>query len=157
MSEKYQGGCGCGHIRYEFSIKPMIVHCCHCTFCQRETGAAFAVNALVESSAVVISGEQPILVDTPSESGNGQKIARCPECQMAVWSHYRGFGESVSFIRVGTLDDTTQTPPDVHIYVKSKQPWFQLPANAPNFEKFYDVKQTWSDESMLRLKKLRES
>lgn len=151
MSEKYAGGCGCGHIRYEFSQKPLIVHCCHCSSCQRETGAAFAVNALIESSDVVVKDHQPVLVNTPSESGKGQQIARCPECQMAVWSHYGGFGENVSFIRVGTLDDTTQTPPDVHIFVQSKQPWFQLPSATPSFEKFYNIKEIWSDESLLRL------
>ncbi|MCB1582196.1 MAG: GFA family protein [Marinicella sp.] len=155
MSEKLIGGCNCGRIRYRLTQQPLIVHCCHCSWCQRETGAAFAVNALVETSSVINEGDQVVLIDTPSESGKGQKIARCPECQVAVWSHYAGFGENVSFIRVGTLDQPTQTPPDVHIFTESKQPWFQLPADTPSFGKYYSTRQVWSEESMLRLKKLR--
>ncbi|NNL18586.1 MAG: aldehyde-activating protein, partial [Boseongicola sp.] len=40
-----EGGCTCGHVRYRVSSEPMIVHCCHCTWCQRQSGSAFAVNA----------------------------------------------------------------------------------------------------------------
>ena len=154
MSEKFTGGCNCGRIRYRLTQPPLIVHCCHCSFCQRETGAAFAVNALVETSSVMNEGGPVALINTPSESGKGQKIARCPDCQIAVWSHYAGFGEKVCFIRVGTLDDPAQAPPDVHIYTQSKQAWFQLPVNKPSFEQYYPTKQVWSEESLLRLKKI---
>jgi hypothetical protein len=37
----YDGGCTCRHLRYRMTSKPMFVHCCHCRWCQRETGASF--------------------------------------------------------------------------------------------------------------------
>jgi len=62
---------------------PLIVHCCHCRWCQRETGTAFALNALIEAERVTLLAAEPELVDTPSHSGKGQKIARCPSCRIA--------------------------------------------------------------------------
>lgn len=49
-----QGGCACGHIRYQIEKPFLLVHCCHCTACQREVGSAFAINAIVESSLVTL-------------------------------------------------------------------------------------------------------
>lgn len=70
---------------------------------------------------------QPELVNTPSNSGKGQKILRCPNCRIALWSHYAGAGHRVSFVRVGTLDEPDRLPPDIHIFTSSKQPWVVLP------------------------------
>ena len=75
-----EGGCDCGGVRYRMNVEPIIVGCCHCRWCQRETGSAFVINAMVETSNLDITGET-VMVQTPSASGNGQKIARCPKCQ----------------------------------------------------------------------------
>jgi hypothetical protein len=133
---------------------PLFVHCCHCRSCQRETGTAFALNALIESDRVERLAGQPEPVLTPSASGKGQTIVRCPNCRVAVWSHYAGFGDAVCFVRVGTLDDPDAVPPDVHIYTESKQPWVQLPADAIAVEGYYDMKALWPSDSRARLKSL---
>src|SRR5690348_18339972 len=83
-----EGGCTCGHIRYRLNGKPLIVHACHCTWCHRETGTAHGLNALYEADRVVHLKAEPEIVDTPSASGKGQRIARCPNCKVAVWSNY---------------------------------------------------------------------
>ena len=149
MSE-LAGGCTCRAVRYRLTTAPIIVHCCHCRWCQRETGASFALNAVIEADRVILDGGAPERVVTPSASGKGQKILRCPTCKVAVWSHYAGGGEAFSFIRVGTLDEPDRLPPDVHIFTASKQPWVTLPAGARAFEEFYDPKVVWSDESRAR-------
>jgi hypothetical protein len=133
----------------------MIVHCCHCRWCQRETGTAFALNAVIESSRVERLAGEPETVQTPSESGKGQKIVRCPTCRVAVWSHYAQAGEAASFIRVGTLDEPDRLPPDVHIYTASKQPWVILPPGARAVEAFYKPAEVWSPESRARMQALR--
>jgi hypothetical protein len=130
---------------------PLFVHCCHCRWCQRESGASFALNALIESNRVVLlSGTQPEIVDTPSESGRGQRIHRCPVCKIAVWSNYGGGGDAVRFVRVGTLDDPDRLPPDIHIYTASKQPWVVLPPGVPAVEAYYDAQKYWPAESLER-------
>src|SRR5215470_6561506 len=71
------GGCTCRFVRYRMTSKPMFVHCCHCRWCQRETGTAFALNALIEADRVQLLQGHVDAVDTPSNSGKGQKISRC--------------------------------------------------------------------------------
>ena len=130
--------------------RPLFVHCCHCRWCQRESGAAFALNAMIESDRVENLGVEPELVDTPSDSGLGQKIARCPSCRVALWSHYAGSGPITKFVRVGTLDDPDMLPPDVHIFTTSKQAWVLIPEGAPAFAEYYDREVLWPQESLLR-------
>ncbi|HMB76008.1 MAG TPA: GFA family protein [Kiloniellaceae bacterium] len=149
------GGCDCRAVRYRMTGAPLVVHCCHCRWCQRETGASFALNAMIEADRVVLLKGAPEVVLTPSESGKGQKIVRCPDCKIALWSHYAGGGEALKFLRVGTLDDPDRLPPDLHIFTASKQPWVVLPEDAPAFPAFYDRKAIWSAESLARLKALR--
>jgi len=144
------GGCTCRAVRYHLTTAPIIVHCCHCRWCQRETGASFALNAVIEADRVVVDSGKPELVVTPSASGKGQKILRCPTCKVAVWSHYAGGGEAFSFIRIGTLDEPDRLPPDLHIFTASKQPWVTLPDGARAFAEFYDPKVEWPKESLAR-------
>ena len=144
------GGCDCKAVRYRMTTAPLFVHCCHCRWCQRESGASFALNAMIEADRVVNLGIEPEVVHTPSDSGLGQKIARCPTCKVAVWSHYAGSGPITKFVRVGTLDEPDLLPPDVHIFTASKQPWVVLPEGAPVFEEYYDRDELWPNESLAR-------
>ena len=145
-----EGGCDCKAVRYRLESAPLIVHCCHCRWCQRESGAAFALNAVIESDRLSLLGEAPELVDTPSASGAGQQIARCPHCRVAVWSHYAGAGPLLSFVRVGSLDNPDLLPPDVHIYTASKQPWVLLPVGARSYPEYYERDAVWSTQSLAR-------
>ena len=152
MTFRLEGGCGCKDVRYRMESKPLFVHCCHCRWCQRETGASFALNAMIESDRLTVLGAKPELVDTPSQSGKGQKIARCPKCRIAVWSHYAGAGPLLSFVRVGTLDDPDRLPPDIHIFTASKQPWVMIPPGMPSVTEYYDREKYWPAESLERRK-----
>ncbi|MDL5030786.1 GFA family protein [Pelomonas sp. APW6] len=145
-----EGGCDCRAVRYRVLGAPLFVHCCHCRWCQRESGSAFALNALIEAERVECLGLAPELVATPSESGAGQQIARCPQCRVAVWSHYAGSGPLVKFLRVGTLDDPDLLPPDIHIFCSSKQPWFSLPPGAVAVPEYYDRQRYWPADSLAR-------
>lgn len=150
MIVSHEGGCTCREIRYRLEGTPLIVHGCHCRYCQRETGAAFAVNALFVHSDVTLTAGTPETILTPSASGKGQRIVRCPTCKIAVWSHYPQSGDLIAFVRVGTLDEPGRLPPDIHIYTSSKQAWFELPAGARSVAEFYDPRTTWSPESLAR-------
>jgi len=146
----FDGGCTCRAVRYRMHTEPLIVHCCHCRWCQRETGASFALNALIEADRVELLSGAPEVVDTPSESGVGQRISRCLRCRIALWSNYGGAGDKVRFVRVGTLDDPRALAPDVHIFTRSKQPWITVPPSTPSFEVYYDAEKLWLAESLAR-------
>ena len=146
----YDGGCTCGFVRYRMATKPMFVHCCHCRWCQRETGASFALNAMIEADRVQLQQGEVEVIITPSNSGKGQKISRCPKCHIAVWSNYAGAGGAVYFVRIGTLDEPDRLPPDIHIFTASKQAWVVLPPDTPVVKEYYDRNDYWLQESLER-------
>ena len=145
-----EGGCACGAVRYRMTGAPMFVNCCHCRWCQRESGAAFALNAMIEADRVVLLKGAPEMVMTPSASGQGQNFARCPECWVALWSNYAGAGDALRFVRVGTLDQPDRLPPDIHIYTASKQPWVVIPPGTPAVPEYYDRRDYWPAASLVR-------
>jgi hypothetical protein len=145
-----EGGCTCRQVRYRLLDRPLFVHCCHCTWCQRESGTAFALNALIEAELIELVSGTVEAVDTPSASGKGQKISRCPTCRIAVWSNYAGAGDAVRFVRVGTLDEAASVPPDIHIFTASKQPWVILGDDVPVVPEYYRASEHWPKESLER-------
>ncbi|MGN6378344.1 MAG: GFA family protein [Gaiellales bacterium] len=149
MNVPADGGCSCGEIRYRLTSEPLVVHCCHCLNCQRQTGSAFVINVLIETDRVELLSGEPRPVDVPRDDGTAQKIYRCPTCQIAVYSDYGR--PDVRFVRAGTLDDPSQVTPDVHIFTRSKLPWITLPEPAPAFEVYYDRNAVWTRESLDRI------
>lgn len=154
MAEAMTGRCTCGAVRYEMVETPLFTHCCHCSWCQRETGTAFVLNALIETEYLKVLSGDPVVVDTPSESGKGQRIRRCPDCQVALWSTYGG-SEAVSFVRVGTLETPAACPPDIHIFTTTKLPWIALEDGKPVMEAFYRRSEHWPKASLERLEALK--
>jgi len=144
-----EGGCACGALRYRLGSAPMFVHCCHCRDCQRQTGSAFVLNALIETDRVALLSGAPTPVAVPTDSGRPHLICRCPTCQTAVWSDYGARGV-LRFVRVGTLDEPSALPPDVHIFTRSMLPWVILPDSVPAFEVYYDMNTLWPAESLER-------
>ncbi|KAM5444171.1 hypothetical protein MferCBS31731_000688 [Microsporum ferrugineum] len=152
-----EGGCACKAVRYQVKTAPLIVHCCHCTWCQRETGSAFVINAVIESDRCVLLEGKTETVKTPSASGRGQGIVRCSSCRVALWSHYPDTEKLTSFVRVGTLDEPNALPPNIHIFTSTKQKWVVIPADVPVLEAFYRVEETWSKESLERMEALKSA
>ncbi len=147
-----KGHCACGLAHYEMTEKPLIVHCCHCCWCQRESGSAFALNAFIEAKYVKLTKGAVETVDIPSESGTGQRVHRCAECKVALWANYLGLGTDFSFVKVGTLENPDQCSPEVHIFTESKQPWVTLAKGLPVYEKYYRRDEAWSDKAIARFR-----
>jgi len=147
--ENLDGRCACGNVRFRLTSKPMFVHCCHCRDCQRQTGSAFVINALIETDRIELLSGAPEPVAVPTDSGRPHDVYRCPGCKTALWSDY-GRRPAIRFVRVGTLEDPASLLPDVHIYTRSKLPWVGLPENVAAFEVYYDMKTQWPAESLAR-------
>jgi hypothetical protein len=148
-----EGGCSCGAVRYRLTSDPLFVNCCHCLNCQRQTGSAFVINALIELDRVEILAGEPQLVDVPRDDGSAQGIFRCPSCQTALYSRYGH--PAVDFVRAGTLDAPASVSPDAHIFTRSKLPWVTLPESVPSFEVYYDRDALWPTDSLERIRALR--
>jgi hypothetical protein len=149
MTDSLEGRCACGAVRYRLASLPMFVHCCHCLDCQRQTGSAFVLNAIIEADRIELLAGAPVPVTVPTDSGRPHEIYRCPTCQTAMWSDY-GRRPNYRFVRIGTLDQPASLAPDVHIFVRSKQPWITLPPDARAFDVFYELEQEWPAESLAR-------
>lgn len=146
------GGCICGHVRYRMESAPIIVHGCHCRYCQRMTGSAFSVNAMIEADRVTLISEgKPEAIHTPSALPEGQMIHRCPRCFVILWSNHSLLGEAIVLVCTGTLDDASQLSPDVHCFTATKHRWIALPQGIPAFEGDYDSEKVWSADARARL------
>jgi hypothetical protein len=132
--------------------EPLIVHCCHCLNCQRQTGSAFVINMLIETKRLEVVVGEPNAVDVPRDDGSMQTVWRCPTCQTALFSQYTS--PRIRFVRAGTLDDPSAVAPDVHIFTRSKVPWVSIPDSVPAVEVFYDMKEVWPKQSLERLEAL---
>ena len=148
MSGRREGGCACGALRYRLASEPMFTHCCHCLNCQRQTGSAFVVNLMIEADRVELLRGEPHVVDAPRDDASAQRVFRCSECQVAIYSEYSR--PEVLFVRAGTLDAPREIVPDVHIFTRSKVEWVTLPEGAPAFDVYYDTEQLWPPESLRR-------
>lgn len=126
----------------------MFVNCCHCHECQRQTGSAFVINAVIETDRIELLAGSPEAVTVPTGSGRPHDIHRCPTCRVAVWSDY-GRRPVIRFVRVGTLDEPAALPPMAHVFTRSKLPWVHV-QGAPSFEEFYDVAAQWTAASLER-------
>ncbi len=149
MGNALEGGCFCRAVRYRLASDPMFVHCCHCLNCQNQTGSAFVINALIETSRIELLSGDPDVTELQAGGGGPHDVYRCPVCRTAVWSDY-GRRPGMRFVRVGTLDDPTALSPDVHIFTRSKQPWVGIPAEVPSFDVFYELEAQWPAASLER-------
>ena len=155
MSVPREGGCSCGAVRYRLTAEPLFVNCCHCLNCQRQTGSAFVINALIEASEVELLAGSPQVVEVARDDGTMQRIYRCATCQIAVYSVYTR--EEFRFVRAGTLDDPSSVTPDAHIYTRSKVPWVQIPDTVPAFDEYYDTPTMWPAASLERARAVMSS
>jgi hypothetical protein len=115
----------------------------------------FRRQCLIEASQVELLKGKPTQKTLPSASGKGQVFWRCADCGVTVWSNYPQAGPNIHFIRVGTLDDPSRAPPDIHIYTSTKQPWVVLPEGVPAVAEFYQPADYWSAEIKTRFEAAR--
>ena len=151
------GQCTCGACAFRLTRAPIVTHACHCTWCQRETGGAFAINAVVETTSVEMLKGAPVTFAMPSQSGKGQVLHRCSDCGVTLWSNYAGSGPAMAFVRVGTLEPGHGIVPDVHIFTSTKLPWVPLPEGAAVYEEFYSPPDVWGAEGLARFRAAREA
>lgn len=147
----HYGGCSCGKVRFRLTAEPIVTHCCHCRQCQRLTGSAFVLNAIVEKDAVALLCGEPVSVRF---EGTTHTAWFCSACGTYVYSAYAGRFEGCRFVRVGALDDPDAFPPDVHIFTGSKQPWVLLPEDVPSFPASYEWEAVLPEKSLRRLRAL---
>ncbi|WP_159716298.1 GFA family protein [Geminicoccus flavidas] len=151
MARTFEGGCLCGAVRLRLEDEPILTHACHCRFCQRVTGAPFAVNAMIELDRITLTGQDPEAVHTPSALPAGQKLHRCWTCRAMLWSNHSLLGDRIAIVPVGILDEAEAMVPDIHCFTATRHPWVVLPDDRPCFAGEYDSELVWSDRVKARI------
>ena len=148
-AEVLEGRCACGAVHYRLTSGPMFVHCCHCLDCQRQTGSAFVLNALIETDRIEVLTGETVPVRVPTDSGRPHDIYRCVTARPRCGAITAG-GQSSASCGWARLNSHRRLKPDVHIYTRTKVPWVQLPEGVPVFREYYDAKVLWPAASLER-------
>lgn len=129
----YEGGCLCGAIRYRCEGEPLTLYTCHCTDCQRQTGAAFGMSLMVLREKLQLLSGTPVTYTKRMPDDGREKYAKlCGTCGSRVWVEF-SMAPAVANIKPGTLDNTRWLQPIGHIWTGSAQPWVRTAGNELSF------------------------
>lgn len=129
-----EGGCLCGAVRYRARGEPTRTVVCHCTFCQRATGSAFALWPTYSRKSLEVSGSLSGYEHRSDESGRWIRLHFCPQCGATVTSTFEKEQGEISVLG-GTFDDTGWIRVDKHVWTRSAQHWVVIPDDALRFPK----------------------
>jgi hypothetical protein len=122
MSTPLTGSCLCGEIRYTIGVAITELRACHCTHCQKASGAGGSVNAMVPSSAFTVTHGTPRRFTVTADSGRTLYRYFCGDCGSPIYSQRATTPETVS-VRAGTLDSAEGMRITTNIWTKSARPW----------------------------------
>jgi hypothetical protein len=130
---KHEGGCYCGSLRYAVASDPPNTAICHCKSCQRQTGSAFSVMIAVPRGSLSMDGS----VATYEITGDNGAVSRryfCAKCGSPIAIDPATI-PAVTFLSVGSLDDTSWVKPEVQLWCESAQSWVHVSEGTRNFPK----------------------
>ena len=140
MTQIHEGGCLCGGVRYVVNGDPARVTVCHCTWCQRRTGTAFAVESLFNIAQVEISGQTNRFRSVSDESGRWLDLEFCPKCGTSIGFTFERLPDH-RMIDCGTFDDPGWVSPERfefrYVFLRSAQCWSDVPEGAQTFDEFF--------------------
>lgn len=126
------GQCLCGAISYRVSGEPQMSGVCHCKNCQRQSGSAYSVLFGVMNDQISIQGD-PMIYEDRSETGNIVERHFCGKCGSPLLTTVPT-QPGVTFVKAGTLDETSHLDPQMHFWTKSAQKWVVIDPGVPQME-----------------------
>jgi hypothetical protein len=129
MTPPLSGGCLCGAVRYQISSAVTELRACHCTACQKHSGAGGTVNALVPSADVKFTQGKPKRFTMKADSGRTLHRYFCGDCGSPLYSQ-REIAPERMVIRAGTFDNPPPMKISAHIWTGSKRNWSHIDADA---------------------------
>lgn len=131
MDDRFTGSCRCGEVRYTLAIPALpLTYACHCHQCQKWSGSAFSLQAMVPEASLAITGPVVTYEKVTEDRLSLQRI--CGVCHARLYNtNTRRPG--IAVVRAGTLDGSEALACVAHIYTRHKQAWFALPDDVPNW------------------------
>ena len=133
MQLPLSGACQCRRVRYEINEEPLTVYACHCTECQRQSGSAFSLSMVVPRESITVVSGKPKEWLRAHESGRIISCIFCGDCGTRLYHNPRA-NMAITVVKSGTLDDAAQLRPVGHIWTRSAQKWFAIPADAVTYD-----------------------
>ena len=130
---KIEGGCLCGQVRFKADAEPLFQAVCHCKDCQKQGGTAYSVVIGVPDAALTVTGETATYEHA---GGSGGQVSRvfCPRCGSPILTRAAA-APGLAIVKAGTLDDTSELDPKVHVWTESAMPFTKIPEGAMAFGK----------------------
>jgi len=125
MPAPLTGSCLCGAIRYAISAPVTELRACHCTHCQKASGAGGSVNAAIPSAAFDITQGTPKRYACTADSGRTLYRYFCGDCGSPIYSQRATTPETV-VVRAGTFDHAEGMKITANIWTKSARPWAHI-------------------------------
>tara|TARA_Y100001933_G_scaffold124449_1_gene124210 strand:- start:237 stop:578 length:342 start_codon:yes stop_codon:yes gene_type:complete len=107
---------------------------CHCKNCQKQAGSAFSTLAGIKKSDFKLTGEPKVYVDTDTDSGASVERFFCGACGSPIYSALPS-QPNVIYLKTGTLDDTSEFKPSIHVWASTRQNWVEIDPNVPQLQK----------------------
>ncbi len=118
----YEGSCLCGRVRYRATGPLGDLGHCHCTDCQKSCGAAFGTYvAVLRERFTFVQGEKDLQA---YQAESGTRRLFCRTCGSKITAESDKW-EAI-YVLAGTLDTPLEQKPTVHIWVRSKVPWYEI-------------------------------
>jgi hypothetical protein len=118
------GACGCGAVKFEIDEPLVGAAYCHCTRCQRRTGSAASVSALVKPGSLRITQGEDSLKSWAPE--NGWEKVFCSECGSALFGWPPG-NPGPQIVRLGVIDGDPGIRPAARQFMANAAPWEPIP------------------------------
>ena len=125
------GRCLCGQIEYQIDGEVGPIDYCHCSYCRRASGSAFASNATITKASFKLRSGDAVLKEFESTPGKFRSF--CSNCGSPIYARMSAAPEFLR-LRVGTLSSDPVSRPCGHFDVESKAPWFTITDGLPQFD-----------------------
>jgi hypothetical protein len=124
--------CQCGQLSARLPGPSAVVIACHCSDCQRRSGAPFGVLAYYPEDSLGITGEATRYV-RPTATGGTFETFFCPRCGSTVYVRAGKHPTSIG-IAVGAICDPAYPAPVRSVWEQSKHDWVVIPEPAQHFQ-----------------------
>lgn len=128
------GSCLCEAITYQIPESSLMEAVCHCKNCQKQAGSAFSTLAGIKKSDFSLTGKPKLFVDKATDSGASVERYFCENCGSPIYSALPSQPD-VIYLKTGTLDDTSDFNPSIHVWAATKQNWVEIDSNMPQLQK----------------------
>jgi hypothetical protein len=130
------GGCLCGAVRFELSAPAPEAGYCHCTRCQRRSGAAASAQVRIDGRTFrLLHGEQSVRGWRHPDGGFEKCF--CRECGAHLFSRNPSDPAQMS-VRMGAFDGDPGVRPSFRAFVAYAAPWEPIPDDG--LERFPEAK-----------------